>query len=114
MLACLMICGVASADQRDRTRGLLYRVDAEAHTLRLHPSEPITEARAVERQANLAAGMLASQGLRPEARALRYQARALAEAAQRGDPEDVRQHAITVERLVREVDDALPGPEISH
>ena len=113
VLAALAICGVAAADHRDDVRGLLYRVDAEAHTLRLHPGEPITEARAVERQANQAAGVLEREGLAPQAAKLRYQARALVEAAQRGEPEDVRLQAILMERLLREVDDALPGPEIT-
>src|SRR5690349_10498005 len=84
----------ALGDHRDNVRGLLYRVDAEAHTLRLHPNEPIVEARAIERQANDAAAEVEQYGLIPEGRALRGEARSLMEAAQRAEPEDVRLHAI--------------------
>jgi hypothetical protein len=114
MLAALgFLAGSALADHRDDVRGLLYRVDAQALTLRLHPSEPIIEARAIERQANDAAQQLDDYGLRFEARALRREAQALIEAAQSAEPEDVRLHAIRLQRLIREVDDALPAPEIS-
>jgi hypothetical protein len=118
MLAALTVLSLAiplaRGDHRDDVRGLLYRVDAEAHTLRMHPGQPIVEAKAIERQVDQAVRGLESFGLRWEAIALKREAQALVEAAYSGDADRVRAHAITVERLVREVDDALPGPEITH
>ena len=113
LAASLFWCSATLADHRDDVRGLLYRVDAEAHTLRLHPGQPIYEAKAIERQTDQAAKALEDYGLKWEARALQREAQGLVEAAYSGDADRVRAHALTVERLVREVDDALPPPEIS-
>src|SRR6185369_68141 len=92
--------GVAHADHRDHVRGLLYRVDAEAHTLRLHPGQAGGEAQAVARQADEAADALEADGMIEEAAALKREAQALSDAARRNEPQDVRTRAIVVERLV--------------
>jgi hypothetical protein len=105
----LLVGPVGRADHRDDVRGLLYRVDAEAHTLRLHPSEPGEEAAAVQRQASKAADALQADGLVAESWALRRESWALMRAAQRRNPVDVQQHAANVEVLVRQADDALLG-----
>jgi hypothetical protein len=102
------------ADSRDHLRGLLYRVDAQALSLRLHPDQAMGEGSALQREGAEAADALTRAGMLGGAAALRRESAAVADAVRRREPEDVRAHAIAVQRLVRELDDALPGPDIAH
>jgi hypothetical protein len=96
-------------EERDRLRGLIYRVDGEAWLARLHPNDALVHAKAAERMARDASARLAvHERLRPEAAELERAAWALSEAAQRENPVDVRARAARVQDQVRRIDDTLP------
>ncbi len=102
---------IPGPDGPDRLRGLIYRIDGEAHVARLHPDESLDHAKAAARMANdLGARTRAVPMLRPGAARLQASAEALSHAAQRREPADVRAAAIAVEREGRAFDDLIPAP----
>jgi hypothetical protein len=109
----LLVAAVAQGDELDRIRGGLYRVDAEAHVVRLHPYQAWDRAQAAQREADEVVDRLQKMKLFPEAAALHREAAELAEAARREEPEDVRTHAARLEILVRSLDDRLPAHDIA-
>ncbi len=109
----LLVAG-AGADESDHTRGLLYRMDAEAREVRLHPEQAWGPAKAVAREAGDAAARLDAEGMHLEADALRRQASALANAVQRDQWQDTRAQAINLQIMLRHIDDALPPHDIAH
>jgi hypothetical protein len=112
-LFCALFCTGAQADGTDRTRGILYRIDAEASSVRLHPEQAWGPVASIARQAGDAAAQLDQQGMKEAAASLREEAAALQEAARRDEAEDVRAHAIVIESLVRHIDEKLPSRDIA-
>jgi hypothetical protein len=110
----LLLLTGARADESDHTRGLLYRLDAEAREVRLHPQQAWGPAKQVQREAAHTAARLDSEGMHEQAWALRRQAEALADAAERDQWQDTRAQAINFQRMVRQIDDALPPHDIAH
>lgn len=101
------------AVEPDHLRALLYRVDGETRIAYLHPSEAIEHAQAAERMAgDLAARASREPALRPQAARLQASVHAMAEAARRHEPEDVRAAARNVAIEVRVFDESLPAPDL--
>jgi hypothetical protein len=109
LVAVLLAAGLARADGADSTRGLLYRIDADARSVRLHPTNSTGPAQALSRTANDAADRLRAEGLPSEGAALKREAAGVAAAARNHEDEDTRAHAIRVEQLVRQLDEQLPA-----
>jgi hypothetical protein len=108
VLLLLLSSSVAVAADVDHTRAMLYRIDAEARGVRLHPDQAWDEAAEVARQADRVAPLLPAD----EAVALQRETRALAAAARRDQPDDVRGHAVAVQIMVRAFDERLPSHEL--
>jgi hypothetical protein len=100
-----LVASTGHAADVDHTRAMLYRVDAEARGVRLHPDQAWDAASEVARQADRVAPLLPAD----EALALQRETRALAAAARRDQPDDVRGHAVAVQILVRAFDERLPS-----
>src|SRR5262249_27202661 len=97
----------------DHVRAMLYRIDGDAHTVRLHPQQAWGPARSAARAAEEIAGDLRKQAPPELAVALVVEARALEEAAQHEEEPSVRDHALALEGLVREIDEQLPAHEVA-
>jgi hypothetical protein len=101
--------GAAWAIDGDRMRGLLYRIDGEAHAVWLHPDAASSEADAAARFAVQASGRLMSvPALRGQAIGLRRAAEDMRVAVRQGEEPAARAAAIELAVRVRVLDEALP------
>ncbi len=107
----LGIGGAAGATgvDTDRVRGLLYRIDGEAHAVFLHPEAARDEADAANRFAQQAAGRLAGvPALAPQVEGLRRAAETMRTAARQAESSIARDAALELAVRVRALDDSLP------
>src|SRR5688572_9081738 len=100
------------ADTRADAMGMLEKIEREAQGVLLHPENSRERAHALDRWATDVTKRLAgeSRALRIQAVELEMAARALASAAKREDPTDVRSWATAVGVRARQLAAALERP----